>query len=267
MKRPKQRKKRRVACPQWLFSGCARLLALLTPAEHIISPCNSFYVPLFTCRLSMRHLTSMIRHKARIAFARYTTSLPTAAVSFIILLVTMITSSAVCANSLMTKYTICRSEASLFWNNLDIPKKRDVASLVGNFSPVKRRSAILVSRIRHFRGDTGDVLKTRAVEICVNISGIHMGVCAPMLTFLKYARTVNLEDACVVLVLLVKTHDCGLVAPYRGNIKRGAYGNGREWCWLPWLQVRWCRRKMCPLRCQCLGGEVLRHLRRIYFDA
>jgi hypothetical protein len=45
-----------------------------------------------------------------------------------------------------------------------MPKKREVASLVGNFSPVERRRAILVRRIRHLRGETGDVLKTRAGE-------------------------------------------------------------------------------------------------------
>jgi hypothetical protein len=57
-----------------------------------------------------------------------------------------------------------------------MPKKRDVASLVGNFSPVKRRSAILVSRMRHFRGDTGDVLKTRAVAGCISNCGIAIGI-------------------------------------------------------------------------------------------
>lgn len=43
-----------------------------------------------------------------------------------------------------------------------MPKKREVASLVGNFSPVKRRRAIFVKRMRHRRGDMGEVLKTRA---------------------------------------------------------------------------------------------------------
>ena len=37
-----------------------------------------------------------------------------------------------------------------------------MASLVGNFSPVKRRRAILVRRIRHLRGEMGDELKRRA---------------------------------------------------------------------------------------------------------
>ena len=95
------------------------------------------------------------------ALALYKTSLPTA-VSFIILLVTIITSSAVLASSLITRYTICRSEASLFWKSFDIEKNRVVASLVGNLSPVKRRRAIFVNRTRHLRGDTGVVLKRRA---------------------------------------------------------------------------------------------------------
>ena len=104
----------------------------------------------------------MILQSARIALARYTTSLPTAAVSFMMLLVTMITSSAVFASSLITRYTICRREASLFWKSFDMPKKSDVASVVGNFSPVNRRRAILVRRMRQRRGDMGEVLKTRA---------------------------------------------------------------------------------------------------------
>lgn len=95
------------------------------------------------------------------AFARYRTSLPTA-VSFIILLVTIMTSSAVLASSLITRYTICLNEGSLFWKSLDMPKKREVASFVGNFSPVKRRRAIFVSNIRHLRGETGDELNSRA---------------------------------------------------------------------------------------------------------
>jgi hypothetical protein len=47
----------------------------------------------------------MMRHNARIALARYKTSLPTA-VSFMIMLVDIITSSAVLASSLRIKYTI-----------------------------------------------------------------------------------------------------------------------------------------------------------------
>jgi hypothetical protein len=44
-----------------------------------------------------------------------------------------------------------------------MPKKSDVASLVGNFSPVKRRRPIFVRSIRHLLGDIGDELKRRAV--------------------------------------------------------------------------------------------------------
>ena len=48
--------------------------------------------------MKLSALTSMMRHRARMAFARYRTSLPTA-VSFMIMLVDIITSSAVFASS------------------------------------------------------------------------------------------------------------------------------------------------------------------------
>ena len=48
-----------------------------------------------------------------------------------------------------------------------MPKKRVVASLVGNFSPVKRRTAIFVRSVRHLRGDIGDELKRRAGRVSV----------------------------------------------------------------------------------------------------
>jgi hypothetical protein len=102
----------------------------------------------------MQH-TSMILTSARIAFALYRTSLPTP-VSFMILCVIMITSDAEFASSLNIRYIICRREGSLFWKSFEMPKKRSVASLGGKDSPVKSRSAILVRRIRHFRGDMGE---------------------------------------------------------------------------------------------------------------
>ena len=40
------------------------------------------------------------------------------------------------ANSLMTRWTICRRLASLFWKSFEMPKKSVVASFVGNLSPV-----------------------------------------------------------------------------------------------------------------------------------
>ena len=79
-----------------------------------------------------------------------------------IILVDMIVSSAVFANSLRIKYTICRSEGSLFWNSFEIPKNSVVASFVGNCSPVNRRTAIFVRRVRHVRGEMGEELNNRA---------------------------------------------------------------------------------------------------------
>lgn len=105
-----------------------------------------------------------MRHNARIALALYNTSLPTE-VSFIIMLVDMMTSSAVVASSFKIKYTICRKDGSLFWNNLDMPKKSVVASFVGNVSPVNRSTAILVRRVRHLRGDIGEELNSLATKV------------------------------------------------------------------------------------------------------
>lgn len=79
--------------------------------------------------------------------------------------VDMITSSAVPANSFKIRYTICRSEGSLFWKSFEMPKNNVVASFVGNFSPVKSKTAILVSSVRHFRGDIGEELNNRAVPM------------------------------------------------------------------------------------------------------
>ena len=110
--------------------------------------------------LSVCH-TSIIRQSARIAFALYKTSLPTP-VSFIILCVIMMTSDAELASSFITRYIICRSEGSLFWKSFEMPKKRLVASLGGKDSPVKIKRAILVRSMRHFRGDMGELLKSRA---------------------------------------------------------------------------------------------------------
>lgn len=96
------------------------------------------------------------------ALARYKTSLPTV-VSFMIIEVDMITSSAVLDISFKIRYTIWRSDGSLFWNSFEIPKNNVVASSVGNFSPVKRSTAIFVSSVRHRRGEIGEELKSRAV--------------------------------------------------------------------------------------------------------
>lgn len=78
------------------------------------------------------------------------------------MLVDIITSSAVLASSFRIRYTICRSEGSLFWNSFEMPKNRVVASVVENRSPVNRRTPILVNRVRHLRGDMGEELNNRA---------------------------------------------------------------------------------------------------------
>lgn len=49
-----------------------------------------------------------------------------------------------------------------------MPKKRVVASSVGNFSPVNSSTAILVNNVRHFRGDIGEELNKRAVQTIVS---------------------------------------------------------------------------------------------------
>lgn len=153
----------------------------------------------------------MILHKALIAFALYSTSLPTD-VSFMILLVTIITSSAVLASSFIIKYTICRRDASLFWNSFEMPKKREVASFVGNLSPVKRSRAILVRSIRHRRGEIGEELNRRAKSLM----SIKLRRRSRRRTFLEDRGPVDLHDRLFsVLVLFAVTHRDGVVDPSR----------------------------------------------------
>jgi hypothetical protein len=98
-----------------------------------------------------------------------------------------------------------------------MPKKRSVASLVGNFSPVKRRRAIFVSRMRHFRGDTGDVLNTRAVDSSQpnwsEYNGDDDGAPSGGLTLLEDRGAVDLDDGVLVFVLLVVSHGADEDAP------------------------------------------------------
>lgn len=110
-----------------------------------------------------------------------------------------------------------------------MPKKREVASLVGNFSPVKRRRASLVRRIRHFRGEIGDVLKTRAVqEHCGQYTdlwyrwSIHWraGDAGRSCTFLEDRRAVDFDNAGIVFVLLVERHLCDWTARGQKGMER-----------------------------------------------
>jgi hypothetical protein len=81
-----------------------------------------------------------------------------------------------------------------------MPKKSEVASFVGNFSPVESRYAILVRRTRHFRGETGDELKTRAVAgqdySLRRLTGQ---------TFLEYRSTIGLHKGAVAIVVFLAT--------------------------------------------------------------
>ena len=117
-----------------------------------------------------RRRTSIMRHNARMALALYNTSLPTE-VSFIIMLVDMMTSSAVFASSFKIKYTICRKDGSLFWNSFEMPKKSVVASLVGKVSPVNEEHTNLGKKgpasSRGYRG--------RIEQSCCESVRIHRG--------------------------------------------------------------------------------------------
>ena len=147
----------------------------------------------------------MIRHSARIALGRYIASL-LPPVSFMMVLVTIIMSSAELASSLIIRWTICRRLASLFWNSLEIPKKRVVASFVGNFSPVYMSRAILVRRMRHRRGWIGELLNNRAARHLVKLWGGMSRDCHA-LTFLEDLCPVHLDQAQVrILVLFAVTH-------------------------------------------------------------
>uniref|UniRef100_A0A182V1U4 Uncharacterized protein n=1 Tax=Anopheles merus TaxID=30066 RepID=A0A182V1U4_ANOME len=79
---------------------------------------------------------SVMLHRARMAGARYRSSLPV--MSFVSELVTMITSSAIGLSSLMPRYTMRRITTSFDWNSFVIAKKHSVASRVPSTSPSLR---------------------------------------------------------------------------------------------------------------------------------
>ena len=85
-----------------------------------------------------------------------------------------------------------------------MPKKSVVASFVGNFSPVKRRRAILVRSVRHLRGEMGEELNSRAVALLAAL----VDVLYTPITFLKYRSPVYLQKGLIgVFVLLSVIHD------------------------------------------------------------
>ena len=85
---------RKDSCPLWQF-----LLAVQSPVQW--SPARVQH----PAHAVLAQLTSIIRHKARIAFALYRISLPTP-VSFMMLCVIIITSDAEFASSLNIRYII-----------------------------------------------------------------------------------------------------------------------------------------------------------------
>lgn len=84
-----------------------------------------------------------------------------------------------------------------------MPKNREVASLVGNLSPVKRRSAILVRSMRHLRGDTGEELNNRAATWYQRGLVVHWA----LQTLLKDRCSVHLDNGLFgIFVLLPVIH-------------------------------------------------------------
>lgn len=78
-------------------------------------------------------------------------------------------------------------------------KKRVVASLVGNLSPLKTSIAMRVRRTLHFRGEMGEVLKTRAswntrVRSCLKEAGPDSEFSS---SFLTDAMVLQTEKGCV----------------------------------------------------------------------
>lgn len=122
-------KRLRGSCRRWRSSSHVRSIGRWLPIDKVISCCPTKGLAVSVAR------TSIMRQRARMALGRKMASVPPP-VSFMIVLVTMMISSAELASSLMTKWTICRRLASLFWKSFEIPKKRVVASLVGKDSPV-----------------------------------------------------------------------------------------------------------------------------------
>ncbi len=104
----------------------------------------------------------------------------------------------------------------MFWNSLEIPKKREVASLVGNLSPVKSSRAIFVRRIRHLRGDIGEELNRRAVVGLQRMS--QFPLCWGTATFLKYRGSIHLHNCLIRILIFLSVAHLGLSSP--GTLNR-----------------------------------------------
>lgn len=120
-----------------------------------------------------------------------------------------------------------------------MPKNRSVASLRGKRSPVNMSRAIFVRRIRHFRGETGVVLKTRAVRhISYWMCALECALWWMEHTLLEDGGTVNPHDGRLnpILVLLAVAHHCCIDALALGLrlfvVHEGREGIGEGWCLL-----------------------------------
>ena len=82
--------------------------------------------------------------------------------------------------------------------------------------------------MRHFRGDIGDVLNTRAVQMESSATACQLVYSRALLTFLEHACAVDFEDAGVIFILLIETHGRSLIDCYRSSMNIGNRGSVRE---------------------------------------
>lgn len=74
----------------------------------------------------------------------------------------------------------------------------------------------MVRSMRHFRGDTGEVLNTRAVQWVSHMCSSPMAAVWASPTLLEDRCAVHLDHGAVILVLLVIGHDCASISSPAG---------------------------------------------------
>jgi hypothetical protein len=87
-----------------------------------------------------------------------------------------------------------------------MPKKSVVASSDGNFSPVNRRTASFVRRVRHLRGEIGDELNNLAVQLSETSSPLESTASlletTPSPTFLENSGAIKLDHGLISIFIL-----------------------------------------------------------------
>lgn len=87
-----------------------------------------------------------------------------------------------------------------------MPKKSVVASSDGNFSPVNRRTASFVRRVRHLRGEIGDELNNLAVKLSDISSPLertgNLLEMMPSPTFLENSGAIKLDHGLISIFIL-----------------------------------------------------------------